>query len=157
MKYIKHFIDSCGDHNWDFRYYYDEVVPKILERRKDLSTILSSDLNGIDNREKTLNRGVIETIYYDLEQDRISLKIKQRQGKDLIEIIYSDIINININCWILPITMMAHEVDVTPDNNIIHSLFLLGDTEIVFECKKIELKNSPLEKFTTQTLSYYVG
>ena len=54
--------------------------------------------------------------------------------------------NVNINCCILPITIMVHEVDVTPDSNIIHSLFLLGDTEIVFECKKIELKTIPLEK-----------
>lgn len=52
---------------------------------------------------------------------------------------------------------MAHEVDVTPDDNVIHSLSLLGDTKIVFECKKIELKNSPLEKVTSQALSYYVG
>ena len=157
MKYIKHFVNSYGEHTWNFTYYYDEVVPKILKRREDLSPILSSDLNGIDNREKTLNKGIIKSIYYDLENDRISLKIEQRYGKDLIEIIYSDIINVDINCCILPITIMAHEVDVTPDSNIIHSLFLLGDTEIVFECKKIELKNSPLEKFTTQTLSYYVG
>ncbi len=146
MKYIKHFVDSHGDHNWDFRYYYDEIVPEILKSRKDLSLILSSDLNGIDNREKTLNRGIIKTIYYDSENDRISLKIEQRYGKDLIEIIYSDIVNVNINCWILPITIMAHEVDVTPDNNIIHSLFLLGDTEIVFECEKIELKIVPLKR-----------
>lgn len=157
MKYIKHFVNSRGDHNWDFRYYYDEVVPEILKSRKDLSQILSSDLNGIDDIEKTLNRGIIKTIYYDLENDRISLKIEQRYGKDLIEIIYSDIVNFNINCWILPITIMAHEVDVTPDNNIIHSLFLLGDTEMVFECKEIELKSSPIEKVTTQALSYYVG
>ena len=157
MKYIKHFVNSYGEHTWDFTYYYDEVVPKILKRREDLSPILSSDLNGIDNREKTLNKGIIKSIYYDLENDRISLKIEQRYGKDLIEIIYSDIINVDINCCILPITIMAHEVDVTPDDNVIHSLFLLGDTEIVFECKKIELKNSPLEKVTSQALSYYVG
>ncbi len=157
MKYIKHFINSYGEHTWDFTYYYDEIVPKILKRRKDLSPILSSDLNGIDNREKTLNRGIIKSIYYDLENDEISLKIEQRQGRDLIEIIYSDIINIDINCWILPMTIMVHEVDVMPDNNIIHSLFLLGDTEIVFECKKIELKNSPLGKVKTHALSYYVG
>lgn len=146
MKYIKHSVNSRGDHNWDFRYYYDEVVPEILKRRKDLSPILSSDLNGIDDIEKTLNRGIIKAIYYDLEHDRISLKIEQRYGRDLIEIIYSDIVNVNINCWILPITIMAHEVDVTPDNHIIHSLFLLGDTEIVFECEKIELKNMLIEK-----------
>ena len=157
MKYIKHSVNSRGDHNWDFRYYYDEVVPEILKRRKDLSPILSSDLNGVDDIEKTLNRGIIKAIYYDLENDKISLKIEQRYGRDLIEIIYSDIVNVNINCWILPITIMAHEVDVTPDNNIIHSLFLLGDTEIVFECEKIELKNVPLEKVTSQALSYYVG
>ncbi|WP_413500195.1 hypothetical protein [Psychrobacter maritimus] len=157
MKYIKHFVNSYGEHTWDFTYYYDEVVPKILKRREDLSPILSSDLNGIDNREKTLNKGIIKSIYYDLENDRISLKIEQRYGKDLIEIIYSDIINVDINCCILPITIMAHEVDVTPDDNVIHSLFLLGDTKIVFECKKIELKNSPLEKVTSQALSYYVG
>ncbi|WP_372814550.1 hypothetical protein [Psychrobacter sp.] len=157
MKYIKHFVDSCGNHGWDFTYYYDEIVPKILKHRKDLSTILSSDLNGIDNRDKTLNKGIIKSIYYDLENDRISLKIEQRYGKDLIEIIYSDIINVDINCCILPITIMAHEVDVTPDDNVIHSLSLLGDTKIVFECKKIELKNSPLEKVTSQALSYYVG
>lgn len=149
MKYIKHFEESYGIHSWDFSYYYDEVVPKIIKRRKDLRTILSRDLNGIDNREKTLNRGIIETIYYDLEHDRISLKIKQREGKSLIEIIYSDIVNININCWILPITIMAHEIDVTPDNDIIHSLFLLGDTEIVVECKKIELNDRSLEKVTS--------
>lgn len=149
MKYIKHFVNSYGEHTWYFTYYYDEVVPKILKRREDLSQILSSDLNGIDNREKTLNKGIIKTIYYDLENDRISLKIEQRQGRDLIEIIYSDIVNININCCILPITIMVHEVDVTPDNNVIHSLFLLGDTEIVFECKKIELKTIPLEKVTS--------
>ncbi|WP_201512304.1 hypothetical protein [Psychrobacter alimentarius] len=146
MKYIKHFVNSYGEHTWDFTYYYDEVAPKILKRREDLSAILSSDLNGIDNREKTLNKGIIRTIYYDLENDRISLKIEQRQGKDLIEIIYSDIVNININCWILPITVMVHEVDVTPDNHIIHSLFLLGDTEIVIECKTIELKTMLIEK-----------
>ena len=146
MKYIKHSVNSRGDHNWDFRYYYDEVVPEILKRRKDLSPILSSDLNGVDDIEKTLNRGIIKAIYYDLENDKISLKIEQRYGRDLIEIIYSDIVKININCWILPITIMAHEVDVTPDNNIMHSLFLLGDTEIVFECKKIELKNVLLKK-----------
>ena len=157
MKYIKHFVNSYGEHTWDFTYYYDEVVPKILKRREDLSPILSSDLNGIDNREKTLNKGIIKSIYYDLENDRISLKIEQRYGKDLIEIIYSDIINVDINCCILPITIMAHEVDVTPDDNVIHSLSLLGDTKIVFECKKIELKNSPLEKVTSQALSYYVG
>ena len=157
MKYIKHFVNSYGEHTWDFTYYYDEVVPKILKRREDLSPIVSSDLNGIDNREKTLNKGIIKSIYYDLENDRISLKIEQRYGKDLIEIIYSDIINVDINCCILPITIMAHEVDVTPDDNVIHSLFLLGDTKIVFECKKIELKNSPLEKVTSQALSYYVG
>ena len=157
MKYIKHFVNSDGEHTWNFTYYYDEVVPKILKRREDLSPILSSDLNGIDNREKTLNKGIIKSIYYDLENDRISLKIEQRYGKDLIEIIYSDIINVDINCCILPITIMAHEVDVTPDDNVIHSLFLLGDTKIVFECKKIELKNSPLEKVTSQALSYYVG
>ncbi|WP_201538154.1 hypothetical protein [Psychrobacter immobilis] len=157
MKHIKHFVNSYGEHTWDFTYYYDEVVPKILKRRKDLSSILSSDLNGIDNREKTLNKGIIKSIYYDLENDRILLKIEQRQGRDLIKIIYSDIINVDINCQILPMTIMAHEVDVTPDNNIIHSLFLLGDTEIVFECEKIELKNSPLEKATNQAISYYVG
>ena len=157
MKYIKHFVNSYGEHTWNFTYYYDEVVPKILKRREDLSPVLSSDLNGIDNREKTLNKGIIKTIYYDLENDRISLKIEQRYGKDLIEIIYSDIINVDINCCILPITIMAHEVDVTPDDNVIHSLSLLGDTKIVFECKKIELKNSPLEKVTSQALSYYVG
>ena len=157
MKYLKHFVNSYGEHTWDFTYYYDEVVPKILKRREDLSPILSSDLNGIDNREKTLNKGIIKSIYYDLENDRISLKIEQRYGKDLIEIIYSDIINVDINCCILPITIMAHEVDVTPDDNVIHSLSLLGDTKIVFECKKIELKNSPLEKVTSQALSYYVG
>ncbi|GEM_PF-3518504 len=157
MKYIKHFVNSYGEHTWNFTYYYDEVVPKILKRREDLSPILSSDLNGIDNREKTLNKGIIKSIYYDLENDRISLKIEQRYGKDLIEIIYSDIINVDINCCILPITIMAHEVDVTPDDNVIHSLSLLGDTKIVFECKKIELKNSPLEKVTSQALSYYVG
>lgn len=157
MKYIKHFVNSYGEHTWSFTYYYDEVVPKILKRREDLSPILSSDLNGIDNREKTLNKGIIKSIYYDLENDRISLKIEQRYGKDLIEIIYSDIINVDINCCILPITIMAHEVDVTPDDNVIHSLSLLGDTKIVFECKKIELKNSPLEKVTSQALSYYVG
>ena len=157
MKYIKHFVNSYGEHTWNFTYYYDEVVPKILNRRADLSPILSSDLNGIDDREKTLNKGLIKTIHYDLEIDRISLKIEQRQGRDLIEIIYSDVINVDINCQILPITIMVHEVDVTPDNNIIHSLFLLGDTEIVFECKKIELKISPLEKVTSQALSYYVG
>ena len=157
MKHIKHFVNSYGEHTWDFTYYYDEVVPKILKSRKDLSPILSSDLNGIDNREKTLNKGIIKSIYYDLENDRISLKIEQRQGRDLIKIIYSDIINVDINCQILPMTIMAHEVDVTPDNNIIHSLFLLGDTEIVFECEKIELKNSPLEKATNQAISYYVG
>ena len=56
MKYIKHFVNSYGEHTWDFTYYYDEVVPKILKRREDLSPILSSDLNGIDNREKTLNK-----------------------------------------------------------------------------------------------------
>ncbi len=154
MKYIKHFVNSYGEHTWNFTYYYDEVVPKILKRREDLSPILSSDLNGIDNREKTLNKGIIKSIYYDLENDRISLKIEQRYGKDLIEIIYSDIINVDINCCILPITIMAHEVDVTPDDNVIHSLSLLGDTKIVFECKKIELKNSPLEKVTSQALSY---
>ncbi|WP_367111283.1 hypothetical protein [uncultured Psychrobacter sp.] len=157
MKYIKHFVNSYGEHTWDFTYYYDEIVPKILKYRKDLSPILSNDLNGINNREKTLNKGIIKSIHYDLENDRISLKIEQRYGKDLIEIIYSDIVNVNINCCILPITIMAHEVDVTPDNNIVHSLFLLGDTEIVFECEKIELKNSPLEKGTSQALSYYVG
>lgn len=157
MKYIKHFVNSYGEHTWNFTYYYDEVVPKILKRREDLSPILSSDLNGIDNREKTLNKGIIKSIYYDLENDRISLKIEQRYGKDLIEIIYSDIINVDINCCILPITIMAHEVDVTPDDNVIHSLSLLGNTKIVFECKKIELKNSPLEKVTSQALSYYVG
>ena len=157
MKYIKHFVNSYGEHTWNFTYYYDEVVPKILKRREDLSPILSSDLNGIDNREKTLNKGIIKSIYYDLENDRISLKIEQRYGKDLIEIIYSDIINVDINCCILPITIMAHEVDVTPDDNVIHSLSLLGDTKIVFECKKIELKNSLLEKVTNQALSYYVG
>ncbi len=157
MKYIKHSVNSRGDHTWDFRYYYDEIVPKILKSRKDLSLILSSDLNGIDNTEKTLNKGIIKSIYYDLENDRISLKIEQRHGKDLIEIIYSDITNVDINCQILPMTIMAHEVDVTPDNNIIHSLFLLGDTEIVFECKKIELKSSPLEKATSQAVSYYIG
>lgn len=157
MKYIKHFVNSYGEHTWNFTYYYDEVVPKILKRREDLSPILSSDLNGIDNREKTLNKGIIKSIYYDLENDRISLKIEQRYGKDLIEIIYSDIINVDINCCILPITIMAHEVDVTPDDNVIHSLSLLGDTKIVFECKKIELKNNPLEKVTSQALSYYVG
>ena len=157
MKCIKHFVNSYGEHTWNFTYYYDEVVPKILKRREDLSPILSSDLNGIDNREKTLNKGIIKSIYYDLENDRISLKIEQRYGKDLIEIIYSDIINVDINCCILPITIMAHEVDVTPDDNVIHSLSLLGDTKIVFECKKIELKNSPLEKVTSQALSYYVG
>ena len=157
MKYIKNLVNSYGEHTWDFTHYYDEVVPKILKHRKDLSPILSSDLNGIDNTEKTLNKGIIKTIYYDLENDRISLKIEQRYGKDLIEIIYSDVINVDINCQILPITIMVHEVDVTPDNNIIHSLFLLGDTEIVFECKKIELKISPLEKVTSQALSYYVG
>ncbi|MEN6669045.1 hypothetical protein AAJP47_01575 [Psychrobacter sp. B38] len=145
MKYIKHSVNSRGDHNWDFRYYYDEVVPEILKRREDLSLILSSDLNGIDDIEKTLNRGIIKAIYYDLENDKISLKIEQRYGRDLIEIIYSDIVNVNINCWILPITIMAHEVDVTPDNKIIHSLFLLGDTEIVFECEKIELKTMLIE------------
>ena len=149
MKYIKHFVNSYGEHTWNFTYYYDEVVPKILKRREDLSPILSSDLNGIDNREKTLNKGIIKSIYYDLENDRISLKIEQRYGKDLIEIIYSDIINVDINCCILPITIMAHEVDVTPDDNVIHSLFLLGDTKIVFECKKIELKTMPLEKVTS--------
>jgi len=149
MKYIKHSVNSRGDHNLDFRYYYDEVVPEILKRRKDLSPILSSDLNGIDNREKTFNKGIIKSIYYDLEHDKISLKIEQRYGKDLIEIIYSDIINVDINCQILPMTIMAHEVDVTPDNNTIHSLFLLGDTEIVFECKTIELKTMPLEKVTS--------
>ena len=149
MKYIKHFVNSYGEHTWDFTYYYDEVAPKILKHRDELSPILSSDLNGIDNREKTLNKGIIQTIYYDLENDRISLKIEQRQGKDLIEIIYSGIVNVNINCCILPITIMVHEVDVTPDSNIIHSLFLLGDTEIVFECKKIELKTSPLEEVTS--------
>lgn len=157
MKYIKHFVNSYGEHTWDFTYYYDEVVPKILKRREDLSPILSSDLNGIDNREKTLNKGIIKSIYYDLENDRISMKIEQRYGKDLIGIIYSDIINVDINCCILPITIMAHEVDVTPDDNVIHSLSLLGDTKIVFECKRIELKNSPLEKVTSQALSYYVG
>lgn len=47
MKYIKHFANSYGEHAWDFTYYYDEVVPKILKRREDLSPILSSDLNGI--------------------------------------------------------------------------------------------------------------
>ena len=140
MKHIKHFVNSRGDHTWNFTYYYNEIVPEILKSRKDLSPILSSDLNGIDNREKTLNKGIIKSIYYDLENDRISLKIEQRYGKDLIEIIYSDIINVDINCQILPMTIMAHEVDVTPDNNIIHSLFLLGDTEIVFECEKIEMK-----------------
>jgi hypothetical protein len=149
MKYIKHFVNSYGEHTWDFTYYYDEVVPKILKRREDLSPIVSSDLNGIDNREKTLNKGIIKTIYYDLENDRILLKIEQRQGRDLIEIIYSDIVNVNINCCILPITIMVHEVDVTPDNNIMHSLFLLGNTEIVFECKKIELKTMPLEEVTS--------
>ena len=157
MKYIKHFVNSYGEHTWDFTYYYDEVAPKILKRRDELSPILSSDLNGIDNREKTLNKGIIKSIYYDLENDRISMKIEQRYGKDLIEIIYSDIINVDINCCILPITIMAHEVDVTPDDSVIHSLSLLGDTKIVFECKKIELKNSPLEKVTSQALSYYVG
>lgn len=146
MKYIKHFANSYREHAWDFTYYYDEVVPKILKRREDLSPILSSDLNGINNREKTLNKGIIKTVYYDLENDRISLKIEQRQGKDLIEIIYSDIVNVNINCCILPITIMVHEVDVTPDSNIIHSLFLLGNTEIVIECKTIELKTMLIEK-----------
>src|SRR5690606_15392777 len=97
MKYIKHFVNSYGEHTWNFTYYYDEVVTKILKRREDLSPILSSDLNGIDNREKTLNKGIIKSIYYDLENDRISLKIEQRYGKDLIEIIYSDIINVDIN------------------------------------------------------------
>ena len=149
MKYIKQSVNPYGEHTWDFTYYYDEVAPKILKRRDELSPILSSDLNGIDNREKTLNKGIIKTIYYDLDNDRISLKIEQRQGKDLIEIIYSGIVNVNINCCILPITIMAHEVDVTPDNNILHSLFLLGDTEIVFECKKIELKTMPLKKVTS--------
>lgn len=157
MKYIKNLVNSYGEHTWDFTHYYDEVVPKILKSREDLSPILSSDLNGIDNTEKTLNKGIIKSIYYDLENDRILLKIEQRYGKDLIEIIYSDIINVDINCQILPITIMAHEVDVTPDDNIIHSLFLLGDTEIVFECKKIELKIRPLERFTSQDMSYYVG
>ena len=152
MKHIKHFVNSRGDHTWDFTYYYNEVVPEILKSRKDLSPILSSDLNGIDNREKTLNKGIIKSIYYDLENDRISLKIEQRYGKDLIEIIYSDIINVDINCQILPMTIMAHEVDVTPDNNIIHSLFLLGDTEIVFECEKIEMKIVLLKK--SQVKSY---
>jgi len=149
MKHIKHFVNSYGEHTWDFTYYYDEVVPEILKSRKDLSPILSSNLNGIDNREKTLNKGIIKSIYYDLENDRISLKIEQRYGKDLIEIIYSDIINVDINCQILPMTIMVHEVDITPDNHIIHSLFLLGDTEIVFGCKKIELKTTPLEKVTS--------
>ena len=152
MKHIKHFVNSRGDHTWDFTYYYNEVVPEILKSRKDLSPILSSDLNGIDNREKTLNKGIIKSIYYDLENDRISLKIEQRYGKDLIEIIYSDIINVDINCQILPMTIMAHEVDVTLDNNIIHSLFLLGDTEIVFECEKIEMKIVLLKK--SQVKSY---
>ena len=149
MKYIKHFANSYGEHAWDFTYYYDEVVPKILKRREDLSPILSSDLNGINNREKTLNKGIIKTIYYDLENDRISLKIEQRQGRDLIEIIYSDIVNVNINCCILPITIMVHEIDLTPDSNIIHSLFLLGNTEIVIECETIELKKVPVEKVTS--------
>ncbi|WP_288995753.1 hypothetical protein [uncultured Psychrobacter sp.] len=149
MKYIKHFANSYGEHAWDFTYYYDEVVPKILKRREDLSPILSSDLNGINNREKTLNKGIIKTIYYDLENDRISLKIEQRQGRDLIEIIYSDIVNVNINCRILPITIMVHEIDLTSDSNIIHSLFLLGNTEIVIECETIELKKVPVEKVTS--------
>ena len=64
---------------------------------------------------------------------------------------------ISIAAYYQSITIMAHEVDVTPDDNVIHSLSLLGDTKIVFECKKIELKNSPLEKVTSQALSYYVG
>ncbi|WP_131668838.1 hypothetical protein [Psychrobacter pygoscelis] len=150
MKYIKHSKEAYGVHNWDFSYYYNEVVPHILNRRKDLSPILSSDLNGIDNKEKTLNRGIIEKIDYDLEHDRLSLEIKQREGRDLIEIIYSDIINIRINCDIVPITIMVHEIDVTSDNNIVHSLFLLGDTEIVIECKKLELQNSPIKNVTDQ-------
>ena len=69
MKYIKHFVNSYGEHTWDFTYYYHEVVPKILKHRDELSPILSSDLNGIDDREKTLNKGIIQTIYYDLEND----------------------------------------------------------------------------------------
>lgn len=77
------------------------------------------------------------------------MKIEQRQGRDLIEIIYSDIVNVNINCRILPITIMVHEIDLTSDSNIIHSLFLLGNTEIVIECETIELKKVPVEKVTS--------
>ncbi|GAA0317225.1 hypothetical protein [Psychrobacter aestuarii] len=145
MKYIKHVKESCGVRSWNFSHYYDEVVPELLKRREDLSAILSSDLNGIDNREKTLNKGVIKTIYCDLENEKISLTIEQRQGKALIELIYSEIINFNIDCWILPITIMAHEVDVTPDSDVVHSLFLLGGTAMVFECKNIVLNYKPIE------------
>ena len=145
MKYIKHIKRSDGIHYWDLSHYYDKIVPKLLKRRKDLSDLLSSDLNGIDNREKTLNKGVIKTIYYDLENDRISLKIEQRQGKDLIEIIYSDVVNFNINSWILPLTIMAHEIDITPDDDVVHSFFLLGDTTMDFKCKNIALKYTTIE------------
>ena len=145
MKYIKHIKEPYGICYWDLSHYYDEIVPELLKRREDLSDLLSSDLNGIDNREKTLNNGVIKTIYYDLENDKISLKIEQRQGKDLIEIIYSDIVNFNIDCWILPLTIMAHEIDITPDDDVVHSFFLLGDTAMVFKCKNITLKYTTIE------------
>jgi len=145
MKYIKHIKEPNGIRPWNFSHYYDEIVPELLKRREDLSAILSSDLNGIDNREKTLNSSVIKTICYDLENETISLKIEQRQGKDLIEIIYSDVVNFNINTWILPLTIMAHEIDITPDNDVVHSLFLLGDTAMVFKCKNIALTYKPIK------------
>lgn len=145
MKYIKQIKRPDGIRYWDLSYYYDEIVPELLKRREDLADLLSSDLNGIDNREKTLNSGVIKTICYDLENDKVSLTIDQRQGKALIELIYSDIVNFNINCCILPITIMAHEIDVTPDNDVVHSFFLLGDTAMDFKCKNIALTYKPIE------------
>ncbi|WP_199507642.1 MULTISPECIES: hypothetical protein [unclassified Psychrobacter] len=145
MKYIKQIKRPDGIRYWDLSYYYDEIVPELLKRREDLGDLLSSDLNGIANREKTLNSGVIKTICYDLENDKVSLTIDQRQGKESIEIIYSGIVNFNINCCILPITIMAHEIDVTPDNDVVHSLFLLGDTAMDFKCKNIALTYKPIE------------
>lgn len=145
MKYIKQIKRPDGIRYWDLSYYYDEIVPELLKRREDLGDLLSSDLNGIDNREKTLNSGVIKAICYDLENDKVSLTIDQRQGKALIEIIYSDVVNFNINTWILPLTIMAHEIDITPDDDVVHSFFLLGDTAMDFKCKNIALTYNPIE------------
>lgn len=139
MKYIKHINHNHGLHTWDFSFYYNDIVPNILKSRKDLAKLLESDLNGIINRDKTFNNGIIEYIFYNLSEDKISLKFKQRQTNELISLNYSQIINFKINADVLPLTIMAHEIDLLSDNIISHCLYLLGGKEIIIDCEKIEM------------------